>query len=58
LIRLIFAIVLALVDTLLSAAFLVGQLAFIVFGPTGRDVIYGLTVMIGVFLGRLPRQTS
>lgn len=45
LLRLILAIFLALIDTLLTVGFLLGQLAFIIFGPTGRDVTYGLLVL-------------
>jgi len=45
LLRLVFAIILTLVDTVLTAGFLLGQLGFISFGPTGRDVIYGLLVL-------------
>jgi hypothetical protein len=45
LLRLIFAIVLALIDTLLTLGFLLGQAAFIIFGPTGRDVTYGFLVL-------------
>ena len=45
LLRLILSLVMAIVDTVLTAGFLVGQAAFIIFGPTGRDVIYGLLVL-------------
>ena len=45
LLRLVFAVVLALLDTVLTMGFLVGQLAFIIFGPTGRDVMYGLMIL-------------
>jgi hypothetical protein len=45
LLRLIFAIVLALVDTVLTIGFLIGQLGFLVFGATGRDALYGLEVL-------------
>ena len=48
LLRLVLAIILALVDTVLTAGFLLGQLGFILFGPTGRDVIYGLMVLIAI----------
>jgi hypothetical protein len=51
LLRLILAILLALVDTVLTVGFLVGQLGFILFGPTGRDVVYGLTVLIVIGAG-------
>jgi hypothetical protein len=53
LLRLVFSIILALVDTVLTAGFLLGQLGFILFGPTGRDVIYGLLVLIviGMLIG-------
>jgi hypothetical protein len=49
LLRLILAVVLGLVDLILTMGFLVGQLAFLVFGPTGRDVVYGFMV-IGVIV--------
>jgi hypothetical protein len=45
LLRLVFSIFLALLDTLLTIGFLLGQLAFMAFGPTGRDVIYGFLVL-------------
>jgi hypothetical protein len=45
LLRLAFAIILGLIDTLLTLGFLLGQAAFIIFGPTGRDVTYGLIVL-------------
>lgn len=51
LLRLVFAIILALLDTLLTLGFLLGQLAFIAFGPTGRDVIYGLLVLGVMVIG-------
>jgi hypothetical protein len=52
LLRLVAAIVLACVDTILSLGFIVGQGFFILFGPTGRDVIYGLMILgvIGVMV--------
>lgn len=48
LIRLALAVVLALIDTGLTIGFLLGQGAFILFGPTGRDVIYGLLVLLAI----------
>lgn len=45
LLRLILSVVFAIFDTLLTIGFLLGQLAFIAFGPTGRDVIYGFLVL-------------
>jgi hypothetical protein len=45
LLRLILAIVMAIVDTVLSLGFLLGQLGFILFGPTGRDAVYGLLIL-------------
>jgi hypothetical protein len=49
LLRLVFAVLMAVVDTVLSLGFLVGQAFFLVFGPTGRDVVYGLMIL-GVLL--------
>lgn len=46
LLRLVLAILLSIVDTLLSLGFLLGQLGFLIFGPTGRDVIYGLLILL------------
>lgn len=51
LIRLVFSIILALVDTVLTIGFLLGQLGFILFGPTGRDVIYGFLVLGAIVIG-------
>jgi hypothetical protein len=51
LIRLVFSIILALVDTALTIGFLLGQLGFILFGPTGRDVIYGFLVLGAIVMG-------
>jgi hypothetical protein len=45
LLRLVLAIVCAIIDTILSLGFLLGQAGFLIFGPTGRDVIYGLLVL-------------
>lgn len=56
LLRLLLAIILAMVDTVLSLGFLLGQVGFLIFGPTGRDLIYGLLVLgalgIGVIIAR------
>jgi hypothetical protein len=48
LLRLVLAIALALVDTVLTVGFFIGQFAFIIFGPTGRDVVYGLMILFVV----------
>ncbi len=45
LLRLLFSVFLGLIDTLLTLGFVLGQLAFIIFGPTGRDVTYGFLVL-------------
>jgi hypothetical protein len=45
LLRLVLSIALALVDTVLTMGFFIGQFAFIIFGPTGRDVIYGFMIL-------------
>lgn len=46
LLRLILAIVLFVVDAVMTIGFIVGQGAFILFGPTGRDASYGLMILI------------
>jgi hypothetical protein len=48
LLRLILAIVLLFVDAILTLGFLIGQAFFILFGPTGRDVVYGIMVLLVV----------
>jgi hypothetical protein len=45
LLRLILAIICCFIDTALSLGFLLGQLGFVCFGPTGRNVIYGLLIL-------------
>jgi hypothetical protein len=37
--------VLALVDTVLTMGFFIGQFTGLIFGPTGRDVVYGLMIL-------------
>jgi hypothetical protein len=51
LLRLLFAIVLFLVDAILTVGFVVGQAAFLLFGPTGRDASYGLMILIVIISG-------
>jgi hypothetical protein len=51
LLRLVLAIFLFFVDAVLTIGFLFGQLGFMFFGPTGRDVIYGLLVLGTVVIG-------
>lgn len=51
LLRLILAIVLFVVDSVLTIGFIVGQGAFILFGPTGRDASYGLMILIVIIRG-------
>jgi hypothetical protein len=46
LIRLILTIVFFIIDAVLSLGFLLGQVGFLFFGPTGRNVIYGILVLI------------
>ncbi len=53
LLRLILAVIMCIVDTVLSLGFLVGQLFFIIFGPTGRDIIYGLMILAVLAFGAL-----
>jgi hypothetical protein len=50
LIRLILAIIFFIIDAVLSIGFLLGQIGFLFFGPTGRNVIYGILVLIPVFI--------
>ncbi len=45
LLRLALAVVLALIDVVLSAVFLVAQLAYFFFGPTGRNIVWGLVIL-------------
>ena len=33
---------------MLSIGFLLGQVTFMIFGPTGRDVVYGLMIIVVV----------
>lgn len=46
LLRLILAIVFFIIDAILSLGFLLGQIGFLLFGPTGRNVIYGILILI------------
>jgi hypothetical protein len=57
LLRLVLAIVMAFVDTVLTLGFLLGQVGFMIFGPTGRDVIYGLLILI-VIIGGISAAAS
>jgi len=50
LLRLTLAVVLALFDTFLSAGLLMGQISFVFFGPTGRDVSYGFLILAALSL--------
>ena len=54
LLRLVLAIVLFFIDTVLSFGFLLGQIGFVFFGPTGRDVIYGLLVLSVIIGSMMP----
>ncbi|WP_431976365.1 hypothetical protein [Micromonospora haikouensis] len=51
LLRLALTLVLLLFDLALSAVFLVAQLAYLVFGPTGRNVVWGVTVLLVIIGG-------
>lgn len=51
LLRLVLTIIFFLVDIALTLGFLLGQCGFMIFGPTGRDVIYGLLVLFAIILG-------
>jgi hypothetical protein len=50
LLRLLLAIILFFIDTVLTVGFLLGQLGFICFGPTGRDAIYGVLVLVVIVI--------
>jgi hypothetical protein len=50
LLRFVFAIALFIVDLILTFGFLFGQLGFMIFGPTGRDAIYGIEVLVVLFM--------
>jgi len=51
LLRLIFAMAMFLVDTVLSAGFVIGQVFFMFFGATGRDVTYGIMILFLLVAG-------
>lgn len=52
LLRLILTIVFFIIDVILSLGFLLGQIGFLFFGATGRNVIYGILVLIAlIFFG-------
>jgi hypothetical protein len=51
LLRLILAIICFVIDAVLTLGFLLGQLGFVLFGPTGRNVIYGLLVLAALIGG-------
>jgi hypothetical protein len=46
--RLALAVLLAAVDLALTLGFLVGQFFFLIFGPTGRDIVYGLMILVAI----------
>jgi hypothetical protein len=48
LLRLILTIVFFIIDVILSLGFLLGQIGFLFFGATARNVIYGLLVLIAL----------
>lgn len=49
LIRLILALLLGLVDILLSVVFLLAQVAYMLFGPTGRNIVWGIAILALLF---------
>jgi hypothetical protein len=51
LIRLVVALLLYVVDLFLSLGFLIGQVAFIWLGPTARDTVYGVIVLLLLISG-------
>jgi hypothetical protein len=53
LLRLTLAVICFLIDTVLSLGFLLGQLGFVCFGPTGRNVIYGLLILAILGIGTI-----
>ncbi|MEU7677044.1 hypothetical protein AB0C42_19795 [Micromonospora taraxaci] len=50
LLRLTLTLVLLLVDLVLSSIFLVAQIAFLVFGATGRNVVWGIAILLGIVI--------
>jgi hypothetical protein len=50
LLRLILTIIFFIIDAILSLGFLLGQIGFLLFGATGRNVIYGILVLIGLII--------
>jgi len=53
LLRLILTIVFFIIDAILSLGFLLGQIGFLLFGATGRNVIYGILVLIALLFAGL-----
>ncbi|MFG1756312.1 hypothetical protein [Micromonospora echinofusca] len=50
LIRLALALVLLIVDLVLSSIFLVAQIAYLIFGATGRNVVWGVAILLGIMI--------
>jgi hypothetical protein len=46
LIRLALALLLAIADIILSLIFLLAQLAYLFFGPTGRNIVWGAAILL------------
>ena len=53
LLRLILTIAFFIIDAILSLGFLLGQIGFLLFGATGRNVIYGILVLIALMFAGL-----
>ncbi|RJL32788.1 hypothetical protein D5H75_15105 [Bailinhaonella thermotolerans] len=58
LLRLIAALILGLVDVVLTLACLAAAVAFMFFGPTGRNIVYGLEALAVLFLAALAKTAS
>jgi hypothetical protein len=60
-VRLALAIVLGVFDVILSIVWLLGQVLYLIFGPTGRNVVWGLAllpvfVFVFLFVGAVARD--
>ncbi|MEW2375671.1 hypothetical protein AB0883_06130 [Micromonospora sp. NPDC047812] len=51
LMRLAMTLVLLLVDLVLSSIFLVAQIAYLIFEATGRNVVWGIAILLGIVAG-------
>ncbi|RGC70867.1 hypothetical protein C5N14_01865 [Micromonospora sp. MW-13] len=51
LLRLALTLVLLLVDLVLSSIFLIAQIAYLIFGATGRNVVWGVAILVVIIAG-------